>query len=63
MFRNKLFEPTGYIIAVATFLFSFILFYNNTDVFGGSIAAALLSAALVWMTYLMLRLVLLTFRS
>lgn len=63
MLRNKLFEPTGFIIAAASFLFSLILFYNNTNVFLGSFFAALMAAALIWGTYLILRFVLITFRS
>lgn len=63
MFRGKLFEPTGFIIAAATLLFSLILFYNDTNAFLGSLAAAILAAALIWMTYLILRFVWIAFRS
>lgn len=63
MFKKKLFEPTGFLIAAATLLFSLILFYNDTDAFFGSLAAALLAAALIWLSYLVLRLVLIAFRS
>jgi hypothetical protein len=63
MYRNKLIEPIGFIIALATFLFSLILFYSNTGMFWGSFAAALLAAGLFWISYVILRLVVLTFRS
>lgn len=62
MFRDKLFEPTGVVIAAATLIFSLILFYNDTNVFFGSLAAAVLAAGLTWATYVILRLVLLAFR-
>lgn len=62
MFRDKLFEPTGVIIAAATLIFSLILFYNDTNIFLGSLFAALLASGLTWMTYVILRLVLLAFR-
>lgn len=63
MYRAKLFEPTGFILTAATFLFSMILFYNNTDVFLGSIIAALMAAGLFWISYIILRFVLLAFRN
>jgi len=63
MFRDKLFEPTGVVIAAATLIFSLILFYNDTNIFLGSLFAAVLASALTWATYVILRLVLLTFRS
>lgn len=63
MFSDKIFEPTGVIVALATLIFSLILFYNDTNVFLGSLMAALLAAALVWMTYVILRLVVLAFRK
>ena len=63
MFKNKLFEPTGFIIAAATLLFSLILFYNDTNAFLGSFAAALMAAGLTWATNIILRLVFLAFRN
>lgn len=63
MNRNKLIESTGLIIAVATFLFSLFLFYSETGMFWGSIGAALLTAGLIWVSYLIFRLILITFRS
>lgn len=63
MFRGKLFEPTGFIIAAVTLLFSLILFYSDTHSFLGSFAAALMAAALAWMTYLILRFIWITFKS
>lgn len=63
MDRNKLIDPTSLIIAAATFLFSLILFYGNTGMFLGSIAAALLAAGLIWISYLIIRLIVITFRS
>lgn len=63
MEHNKLIEPIGFVVAGATFLYSFFLFYYDTAVFGGSLAAALLAAGLMWMTYVILRLVMLTIRK
>lgn len=61
--KYKLFEPTGYILAGASFLFSLILFYNDTDAFLGSVAAALLAAGLFWISYIILRFFILAFKS
>ena len=63
MFRTKLIEPTGFIIAAATFLLSLFLFYNDTDSFLGSFMAAWMAAGLIWLSYLIIRFVLITFRS
>jgi hypothetical protein len=63
MYKNKIIEPGGLVIAAATFLFSLILFYNDTGAFLGSVAAALLAAGLIWISYVILRLIIITFRS
>ena len=63
MLREKLFEANGYILAAASFFFSLILFYNDTGMFLGSFAAALMAAGLFWGTYLIMRFVYLVFKS
>jgi len=63
MFRGNLFEPTGFVIAAASFLFSLFLFYNNSGSFSGSVFAALMSAGLFYISYIILRFVMITYRS
>ncbi|MEI8124251.1 MAG: hypothetical protein WCG42_00670 [Parachlamydiaceae bacterium] len=62
MFQNRIIEPFGFIFAAATFLFSLYLFYTDTSTFWGSFAAALMAAGLLWMMYVILRIVFLTFK-
>lgn len=62
MFQEKIFEPIGYIIGAATFLFSLFLFYSDTSVFWGSFAAALIAAGLIWVSYVILRIFFLALR-
>lgn len=63
MFKDKVIEPTGFIIAAATGIFSLVLFYSDTKMFLGSLMAALIATALVWATYIILRWVLLSIRE
>lgn len=43
------------IIAGVSLVLSFFIFFSNTKEFGGSLAAALMTAGLVWVTYIILR--------
>jgi hypothetical protein len=61
--KGRIIEPKGFILTAITGLFSLLLFYSQTRAFWGSLMAALMAAGLAWMTYLMLRLLLLTFRE
>ena len=60
--RDKVIEPIGFIVAGVTFLFSLILFYTDNSMFFGSLFAAIISSALIWITYIILRWVLLACR-
>ena len=62
MDRHKIIEPIGVIIAAATFIFSWVLFYIDTEIFLGSFAAAVLAASLTWISYVLLRLLVLALR-
>lgn len=62
MFQDKIFEPIGCVVAIATLFFSLFLFYHYTDVFWGSLAAACMAAAWAWATYIILRMILLAIR-
>lgn len=61
--RNKILEPLGFIIAAVTFLVSLMLFYFDTNMFTGSLFAAIMSSGLAWATYIILRWALLAFRE
>jgi hypothetical protein len=51
----QIFDRWGMIIGLAVFLASFILFFKDTRFPIGSFTAALMTAALVWATYVILR--------
>ena len=63
MYRDRLIEPIGFVVAATTFLYSLYLFYHDTGNFFGSLAAGLIAAGLGWMTFVILRLILLTVRK
>jgi hypothetical protein len=62
MDRNRIIEPIGFVIAGCTFLFSWILFYQDTNETIDSFTAAFMAAALVWMSYVILRLMWVTMK-
>lgn len=45
----------SYIIAGITFVTCFLVFFNDTKAFFGSLSAAIIAGGLVWGTYLILR--------
>ena len=56
MLRDIIVEPLGFIISIAIFFFSFFVLFSDTSAFLGSIAASLLTGMLVWISYVLLRL-------
>lgn len=50
----SIFKWLGYILSIATLLFGFMLFYSDTQEWGKSLAAALISGILVLVSFLML---------
>lgn len=60
---EKMFERTGLIIAASTLIFSFILFFLQNGEFLGSLAAALLAAGLIWVSYVVLAWMLFAIRN
>ncbi len=62
MAQFQLVDKTSFFIAILFFIFSFFLFYSDTALFLYSGLAAAIAAGLVWGTYIMLRLCILTFR-
>lgn len=59
----KIVDRISLLIAAVTFFFSFFIFFSDTKIFFGSLAAALMTAGLVWATYVVLRWLLLANRS
>ena len=55
-------DKFSYVLAGATLLASFYIFFNQTGQMAGSIYAALITGGLVWVTYIMLRWLLLANR-
>jgi succinate-acetate transporter protein len=60
--QNNFIEPIGMMVGAIAGIFSFLLFYSHTDNFGGSLFGALISAAWFWMTYLILRWLVMAFK-
>lgn len=48
-------DKFSYVLAAASLLASFYIFFQQTGQLGGSIIAAVITAGLIWVTYLMLR--------
>lgn len=63
MKEARFIDRLSIIIAGITLLISFVFFFQNTKEFGGSLTAALMTAGLVWATYIILRWLLLASRS
>jgi hypothetical protein len=63
MKEDKFIDKLSLLIAGITLLISFGIFYKNTMEWGGSLAAALMTAGLVWVTYLILRWLIVANRS
>lgn len=51
----KLVNGMSFVVAAVTLVFALFLFYADTNEFLGSLTAALLSAALMWMAYVLVR--------
>ncbi|KIC76428.1 hypothetical protein DB41_GD00060 [Neochlamydia sp. TUME1] len=63
MYPSKIIDKISLVIALTALFFSFILFYRETFEARQSFAAALMLAALVWLSYIMLRCLLLALRK
>lgn len=61
--EGRFVDKFSYMLAVAVLLASFYIFFHQTGQLAGSIWAALMTAGLVWVTYLMLRWLVLANRS
>ncbi|MBS4169311.1 MULTISPECIES: hypothetical protein [unclassified Neochlamydia] len=60
---SKIIDRISLAIAIAALFFSFILFYRETFEAKQSFAAAIMLAALVWLSYIMLRCLLLALKK
>jgi len=61
--QGKFIDKLSLVIAAATLITSFTIFYSDTKEFGGSFTAALMTAGLVWSTYIVLRWLLIANRN
>lgn len=61
MDNPPLFDRTGYIVAIASLIVTFLIFFRDTAEFMGSLAAAIITAGLVWGSYVIIRLIYLAF--
>lgn len=56
-------DKTSYIVSGISLVLSFILFFSDTFEFAKSLVAAILLAALVWVSYIMIRWLILALRK
>ena len=63
MEKEKVIEPIGFIVAITSFIFSFLIYFYYSFELLGSLFAAFLTAAIVWATYIVLRWVYLAIRE
>lgn len=63
MEQSKLIDRNSFIVSCASLIFGFILFFSETFEFMKSLGAALLLAALVWISYIMVRCLILALRK
>ncbi len=63
MMQYSLVNRTSFIVAGATLLFSQLLFFSQTSEFFGSLMAALMTASLVWMAYVLTRFIILALKK
>jgi hypothetical protein len=59
---DRLFEPIGYSVGIITFLVSTVLFYNFSADLYYSLLGAFLSALMVWLSYVIMRVLFLASR-
>lgn len=58
----KLIDRASFIVGGGIFILALYLFYSDTNRFFGSVGAALLAAALGWMAYVLVRLIILAIK-
>lgn len=63
MNNKNLIDKTSFAVAGITFLFGLILFYHDTNKFFGSLTAAVLASALMWVAYVLIRWLILALRK
>lgn len=61
--QPKLVDRNSYIAAGATLIIGLVLFFSNTQEFLGSLAAAIMAAALVWVSWVLMRWLILALRK
>jgi hypothetical protein len=60
---KKLIDTKSYVVALVVLILGFFLFFSDTFEFLKSFGAAILLAALVWISYIMVRLLILALRK
>jgi len=61
--KQQIIEKWSLAFAAALFLISFIIIYTNTYKFLGSLSAAMLSATLGWVSFVIIRLTILALKK
>jgi archaellum biogenesis protein FlaJ (TadC family) len=61
--RGKFIDKLGLSIALITLVLCFVIFYRDTIELGGSLTAALMTSGLVWVTYIVMKWLLMANRS
>lgn len=60
---NPIIDKASYTVALITLILSFILFFSDTQELLKSFAAAILLGALVWVSYIMVRWIILALKK
>lgn len=63
MEKKEIVNQTSYIFAAIMLVFSFFLFYNDTHLLWKSFFAAILAAGLFWISYVLVRWLILALRK
>lgn len=63
MDKLKIVDKTSYIVAGIALVFGFVLFFSDTWEFMKSLSAAFLLGGLVWVSYIMVRWLILAIRK
>lgn len=61
--ERNLVDKWSFVFAAVVLVLGILIFFNDTNEFLGSLGAAILAAALAWISYILVRLVVLTIKN
>jgi len=60
--RKRIFDLMSLAFACGFFIFTFFYFFSDTGLFADSLVSAAIAAMVAWMTYILIRVCVLSFR-